>query len=333
MHTTHRKGHPVRIVCIDGEPQYADIVRRDVIEPLRAAGHELDWFEERFADEEATIARAQGYDAVYIIADQGPLPQDFLAGVPGLKLVSFVGTGAHRFVDVAEAERLGITVTNVPDFASRSVAEHAIALMFAAARRIPEGDRIVRAGEWAKHQGLKLRGRTLGVVGTGAIGREVIEMGHALGMNVVFWNRTERPEVEAALPGRRVTLEELFTESDVVSLHLTHTPETEGLVSAELLGRLKSSAVLVNTARDEILDRAALFALLAENRIFGAALDVFESEPPELSSLPLDQENLILTPHIGFHTDEADEVFAIAGRNIIAFANGTPTNVVRSADH
>lgn len=323
----------MKIVCIDGEPQYAEIVRRDVIEPLRAAGHQLDWFEEQFADEEATIARAQGYDAVYIIADQGPLPARFLASVPSLKLVSFVGTGAHRFVDVAEAERRGITVTNVPDFASRSVAEHAIALMFAVARRVPEGDRLVRAAAWEKHQGLKLHGRTLGVVGTGAIGREVIAMGAALGMNVVFWNRTERAEQEAALPGKRVSLETLFALSDVVSLHLTHTPETEGLISAELLGSMPKNSVLINTARDEIVDRDALFALLRSGHLFGAGIDVFESEPPALDALPLELENLVLTPHIGFHTDEADEVFAIAGRNIIAFAEGAPTNVVSVTTH
>lgn len=321
----------MKIVCIDGESQYAEIVRRDVIEPLRAAGHQLDWFEEHFADEAATIERAQGYDAIYIIADQGPLPKSFLSSVPGLKLVSFVGTGAHRFVDVAEAESLGITVTNVPDFASRSVAEHAIALMFSVARRVTEGDRIVRAGEWEKHQGLKLRGRTLGVVGTGAIGREVARIGDALGMDIVYWNRTVRPEIERDLPGRRVELEELFQVSDVVSLHLTHTAETEGIVSAALLESMKSSAMLINTARAEILDQDALTVLLREGRIFGAGLDVFPSEPPKLDTLPLDCPNLVLTPHIGFHTDEADEVFAIAGRNIIAFAEGKPVNTVHSA--
>ncbi|MFD5598754.1 2-hydroxyacid dehydrogenase [Leucobacter sp. NPDC058333] len=320
----------MKIVCIDGESQYADIVRRDVIEPLAAAGHQLDWFEERFDDAEATIARAQGYDAVYIIGDQGPLPQAFLSSVPGLSLVSFVGTGAHRFVDVAEAESLGITVTNVPDFASRSVAEHAIALLFAVARRVPEGDHIVRAGEWAKHQGVKLSGRTLGVVGTGAIGREVIRIADALGMHVLYWNRTERPEIEAELPGRRVALDELFRASDAVSLHLTHTPETERLISAELLSLLSPGAILVNTARDEIVDRDALFALLREGQLFGAGIDVFESEPPALASIPLDVPNLVMTPHIGFHTDEADDVFAIAGRNIVSFAAGTPVNVVSS---
>lgn len=323
----------MRIVCIDGEAQYSDIVHRDVIEPLKAAGHQLDWFEERFADTEATIARAQGYDAIYIIGDQGPLPQEFLSSVPGLKLVSFVGTGAHRFVDVAEAESLGITVTNVPDFASRSVAEHAIGLLFAVARRVPEGDRIVRAGEWAKHQGLKLAGRTLGVVGTGAIGSEVTRIADALGMSVVHWNRTRRPEAEAELPGRRVELDELFRLSDAVSLHLTHTSETEHLISGELLALLPKGAIVINTARDEILDRDALFALLREERLFGAGIDVFESEPPVLDTIPLDLPNLVLTPHIGFHTDEADDVFAIAGRNIIAFAAGEPVNVVTSTAH
>ena len=321
----------MRMVCIDGEAQYADIVRRDVIEPLAERGHRLDWFEERFADTEATIARAQGYDGVYIIGDQGPLPEGFLSRVPGLRLVSFVGTGAHRFVDVAEAERLGITVTNVPDFASRSVAEHAIALLFAVARRVPESNGIVRSGEWAKHQGLKLGGRTLGVVGTGAIGAEVIRLGAALGMEVLFWNRTVRAEQEAALPARRVELDELFSHSDAVSVHLTHTPETEGLISNELLSRLPEGAVLVNTSRAEVIDGAALTEMLRSGRLFGAGLDVFEQEPPNLEELPVEHPNLVLTPHIGFHTDEADDVFKIAGENILAFAEGTPRNVITAS--
>lgn len=321
----------MRMVCIDGEAQYADIVRRDVIEPLAARGHTLDWFEERFADAEATIARAQGYDGVYIIGDQGPLPEGFLSGVPGLRLISFVGTGAHRFVDVTEAERLGITVTNVPDFASRSVAEHSIALLFAVARRIPESDRIVRAGTWAKHQGLKLAGRTLGVLGAGAIGVEVIRIAAALGMEVLFWNRTERPEQEAALPARRVELDELFSRSDVVSVHLTHAPETEGMVSAELISRLPGGAVVINTSRAEVVDNAALAAGLRSGRLFGVGMDVFEQEPPNLAELPVEHPNLVLTPHIGFHTDEADDVFKIAGENILAFAEGAPRNVITTS--
>lgn len=152
----------MRIVCIDGEAQYRDIVMRDVAVPLERAGHRFDWFEESFADREAAIARAEGYDGLYVVGDQGPIPFGLLDATPSLELVSFVGTGARRFVAMDEAERNGVTVTNVPDFASQSVAEHSLALVFAVARRIVEGDRAIRAGRWEKHQGVKLAGRRLG---------------------------------------------------------------------------------------------------------------------------------------------------------------------------
>lgn len=313
----------MRIVCIDGEAQYKDIVERDVKVPLEKAGHVFDWFEESFADTEAAIARASGYDGIYVVGDQGPVPADLLRRNPSLTLVSFVGTGARRFVNMAEAAEAGVTVTNVPDFASQSVAEHAIALMFAVARRVVEGDHIVRSGEWTKNQGLKLAGRRLGVVGAGAIGEKVIAMGQGLGMDVVYWNRSER-----AVNAPRVELDELFETSDVVSLHLLHNAETDGLIGRDLLEKLGRNAILVNTARAEIVDNEALKELLAAGAIFGAGLDVFVTEPPVEGTLPVASANTALTPHIGFHTDEADDVFRLAGENILAFAAGTPTNVI-----
>lgn len=312
----------MRIVCIDGEAQYKDIVARDVKIPLEKAGHVFDWFEESFADADAAIARASGYDALYVVGDQGPVPAGLIAHNK-LKLVSFVGTGARRFVDMAEASAAGTTVTNVPDFASQSVAEHAIALMFAVARRVVEGDQIVRSGEWTKKQGLKLAGRRLGVVGAGAIGEKVIAMGQGLGMEVVYWNRTTRD-----VPAPRLELDELFGTSDVVSLHLIHNAETDGMIGRDLLERLGQNAILINTARAEIVDNVALEELLADGRIFGAGLDVFVSEPPVEGTLPMASANTALTPHIGFHTDEADDVFRLAGENILAFAAGSPTNVI-----
>lgn len=318
----------MRIVCIDGEAQYRDIVMSDVAEPLRAAGHEFDWFEESFADRDATIARASGYDALYVVGDQGPVPGGLLDANPGLKLVSFVGTGARRFVAMDEAERNGVTVTNVPDFASQSVAEHALALIFATARRIVDGDGLIRDGRWEKKQGLKLAGRTLGVVGAGAIGARLIALARGIGMDVVYWARTADPARDERLGARRVELDELFAQSDVVSVHLTHTPETDGLVSRALLETLRPSAVFVNTARAEIVDNAALAELLAAGRIFGAGIDVFVDEPPRVSDIPSVASNAVLSPHVGFHTDEADDVFRLAGENILAFAAGTPTNVI-----
>ena len=314
----------MKIVCIDGEAQYREIVERDVKVPLEKAGHTFDWFEETFADPEAAIARAAGYDGLYVVGDQGPVPAGLIERNPQLRLVSFVGTGARRFVSMTEAAASGVTVTNVPDFASQSVAEHAIALMFAVARRVVEGDAIVRSSSWTKNQGLKLAGRRLGVVGAGAIGEKVIAMGKGLGMDVVYWNRSDRT-VEGAT---RVELEELFDTSDVVSLHLIHNPETDGMIGRSLLERLRPTSILVNTARAEIVDSVALNELLESGAIFGAGLDVFVQEPPAADILPPASLNTALTPHIGFHTDEADDVFRLAGDNILAFAAGTPTNVL-----
>ncbi|MDW4571962.1 NAD(P)-dependent oxidoreductase [Microbacterium sp. M3] len=318
----------MRIVCIDGEAQYRDIVMRDVGEPLAAAGHQFDWFEESFADRDATIARAAGYDALYVVGDQGPVPAGLMDANPQLSLVSFVGTGARRFVAMDEASRNEVTVTNVPDFASQSVAEHALALMFAAARRIVEGDRLIREGRWEKNQGLKLAGRTLGVVGAGAIGARLIAMARGVGMDVVYWSRTPDADRDARLGARRVELAELFATSDVVSLHLTHTPETDGIITRELLTSMPDGAIFVNTARAELVDVDALAERIASGALFGAGIDVFVEEPPQPGGLPPVESNTILSAHVGFHTDEADDVFRIAGENILAFAAGAPVNVI-----
>lgn len=318
----------MRTVCIDGEAQYRDIVLRDVAAPLEAAGHQFDWFEESFADVDATCARANGYDALYVIGDQGPVPAGLLRANPALKLVSFVGTGARRFVAMDEAAECGVTVTNVPDFASQSVAEHALALTFAVARRITEGDNLVREGRWEKNQGLKLAGRRLGVVGAGAIGSRMIGLGRGIGMDVVYWSRTADATRDERLGARRVELDELFATSDVVSLHVTHTEETDGLVSRTLLESMGDKAILVNTARAEIVDQTALHELLDRGAIFGAGIDVFLDEPPRTDSLPPAGSNVVLSAHVGFHTDEADDVFGLAGQNILAFAAGTPINVI-----
>jgi phosphoglycerate dehydrogenase-like enzyme len=318
----------MRIVCIDGDAQYRDIVMRDVGEPLGAAGHEFDWFEESFADRDATIARAAGYDALYVVGDQGPVPAGLLDANPQLSLVSFVGTGARRFVAMDEAERNNVAVTNVPDFASQSVAEHALALILAAARRIVEGDELIRDGRWQKNQGLKLAGRTLGVVGAGAIGARLVAMARGIGMDVVYWSRSVDPARDERLGARRVELAELFATSDVVSLHLTHTPETDGIISRELLSSMRRNAIFVNTARAELVDDQALADLIASGTLFGAGIDVFAEEPPRPDRLPPVASNVVLSAHVGFHTDEADDVFRIAGENILAFAGGAPVNVI-----
>ncbi len=317
----------MRFICLDGENQYLPIVERDVMPLLQAAGVTLDWRELKLADVDGVIAAAQGYDGVYVIGDQGPLPQRLIAEVPSLRMISFVGTGAERFVDLKQAREAGVAVTNVPDFASQSVAEHALALIFAVARRIPAGDRTIRGGEWVKDQGLLLKGRRLGVLGMGAIGERLARMGQALGMDVSYWNRSERTDLEG---WHAVSQEELFATSDVLSVHLLHTPETDGLITAELLATLPENAVVVNTARAEVFAAGALEGALASGRLFGAGVDVFTEEPPNPASLPGTDTNVVLSPHVGFHTDEADAVFSIAAQNIVEFVSGRSTNRVEN---
>lgn len=142
-------------------------------------------------------------------------------------------------------------------------------------------------------------------------------------MEVVYWNRSD-----VAIDAARVELAELFDTSDVVSLHLTHSTETDGMIGRDLLERLRATSIFINTARAEIVDNATLTELLDSGAIFGAGLDVFVTEPPSEGPLPAASTNTALTPHIGFHTDEADDVFRLAGDNILAFAAGTPTNVI-----
>jgi phosphoglycerate dehydrogenase-like enzyme len=317
----------MKIICLDGERQYLPIVERDVMPLLHASGITLDWRELQLADVDAVIAAAQGYDGVYVIGDQGPLPRRLIEEVPSLRLISFVGTGAERFVDLAQAREAGVAVTNVPDFASQSVAEHALALIFAVARRIPSGDADIRQGAWVKEQGLLLKGRRLGVLGLGSIGERLAHMGQALGMEVSYFNRTPRPELEGM---KAVSLEELLETSDVLSVHLLHTPETDGLITGELLSRLPDQAVVVNTARAEVFERGAVEAALASGRLFGAGIDVFTEEPPRPETLPAPESNAVLSPHVGFHTDEADAVFSIAAQNIVEFLAGRSTNRVEN---
>ncbi|RAI02289.1 3-phosphoglycerate dehydrogenase [Acuticoccus sediminis] len=222
--------------------------------------------------------------------------------VPALKCVVFLGTGASSYIDLAAAEARGIEVRTVQGYGDRSVAEHTIALLFAAARRIAVQDAALRRGTWAPLEGTTLQGRTLGVIGTGGIGREVIRIAAALGMNVVAWAR--RPEA-GDLPCTFLPLDRLLREADVVSLHLALTPQTTGFLGRAELGAMKPGAILVNTARAALVDRDALLDALREGTLGHAALDVFDEEPLPPGSPLTGLDNVTLTPHVGFKTPEA----------------------------
>jgi D-3-phosphoglycerate dehydrogenase len=227
-----------------------------------------------------------------------------------------------------EARACGVAVCNVPIYGANAVAEHALALALAVARGVAAGDAAVRQGEWAQARGLELGGRRLGVVGAGPTGARMIELGRALGMDVVCWTRTRSAERERELGAPLVELDELFRTSDVVSIHVAYRPETERLVDARLLELMRPEAILVNTSRGAVVDERALASALEEGRIFGAALDVFSREPPPPDHPLLACPRAVLTPHLGFFTVESSATLVrTALGNLLAFARGEPQNV------
>jgi D-3-phosphoglycerate dehydrogenase / 2-oxoglutarate reductase len=240
-----------------------------------------------------------GYDIA--IDDHSYMPTPLVAQCPALKHIVFLGTGPASYMDVGALEARGIKVHIIKGYGDNAVAEHTIALMWAAARDIARMDREVRAGTWTPHEGVQLLGKTLGVIGLGGIGREVARMGHGLGMRVIGWNRTKHADLAVPL----VDIDTLLKESDVISMNLTLGDETRGFLSAERIARMKPGVIYVNTARGALADEAALIAALKSGHIRHAGLDVFHNEPlkPDhpLAQLP----NVTLTAHAAFRTLEA----------------------------
>jgi len=253
---------------------------------------------------------------------------DVLASCPTLRLISIWGTGTDN-VDLKAAAAHGITVTNTPGANAIPVAEHTVALMLAVAKQLVQGDRAIRQGGWPRNLVPQLRGKRLGIMGTGLIGREVAAMGKGLGLDVAAWTFHPDPSLAEKLGFRYVGLDELLRTSDVLSIHLRATPDTHHFLSHERLALLKPDAILINTARGSVVDEAALVDSLRDNKIAGAGLDVFETEPlpagHPLTTLP----NVLLTPHAAGMTPEVIQVgLAMAVENIETFLKGTPTHVV-----
>jgi D-3-phosphoglycerate dehydrogenase len=315
----------MRIVCPDGEPQYRPLLDQALLAELEAGGHELVWHDAAPETTEEWLERLANADAVLLF---WRLPPGVIRATPGLRMISFVGTGVDMYIDVDEARAAGVTLSNVPQYGANAIAEHAVALLFAVARRITERDQAVRSGSWTQDEALELRGCRLGVVGAGPIGRRMIELGQALGMRVVCWTRTRTPERERDLGVPLVELDELFSSSDVVSLHLAVTPETEGIIDRRLLGLLPPGAIVINTARGALLDEYALAELLEAGAIGGAGLDVLATEPPPPTHPLLSAPRVVITPHVAFHTAEASrELLRISLENLVAYARGEPQNV------
>jgi D-3-phosphoglycerate dehydrogenase / 2-oxoglutarate reductase len=253
--------------------------------------------------------------SAFAMNDHTTMSAALLEKCPSLKCIVFLGTGAASFIDLAAAERLGIRVRTYGGYGDQSVAEHAIALMFAAGRGIARMDREIRAGRFEPVNGIEFAGKSLGVVGTGGIGKAMVRLGAGLGMRVLAWNRSGVP---ADLPAQATELEELLAQADVVSIHLTLNDGTRGFIDRRRLGLLKPGAIFINTARGAIVDEEALIEALRTQRIAHAGLDVFTTEPlapgHPLAALP----NVTLTAHAAFATREASERLLRIALEIVA---------------
>ena len=258
------------------------------------------------------------------------LPAEVMEAAPRLELVAFVGIGAGNFVDLERAAARGITVCNAPGYADNTVAEHALALMLAAARHVGRLDRALRRGRWEQTlPGVELRGKRLGLVGFGGIGARVAALARGLGMSVRAWTRNPDAARAAEHGIAFAALDEVLGESDVVSVHVALAPETEKLLDARALALTKPGVILVNTARGEILDEAALHAALVSGHVGAAALDVYGEEPLPPDHPLLDLDNVVLTPHVAYNTPEATHALLdITIDNVVAYFEGRPVNVV-----
>ena len=229
------------------------------------------------------------------------------AALPDLKVISRYGVGLDN-IDVVFATEQGIPVARVPDYCMVDVAEHTMALLMALSRKVARFDRLVREGTWNIQEALPLRrltGQTLGLVGFGQIAREVAPRAKAFGLRVVAYSRSLRPDQAEEAGVEAVDLNTLLEASDYVSMHCPSTEQTQGMVNAEFLARMKETACLINTSRGDIVDESALAEALENGVIAGAALDVRRSEPPEEGDALIPIEKVIHTPHAAFYSAES----------------------------
>ncbi len=252
-------------------------------------------------DPAALSAMLAGYG--FVLNDHSLMPTDAMRACTDLQHVIFLGTGARSYMDPEGLATLGIQVHTIKGYGDVAVAEHAMALMWAAARGLARMDRGMRGGEWLRTEGMQLRGKTLGLLGYGGIAAEVARMARGIGMAVLAWNRSPRLAEGVDF----VPVDELLARSHVLSVHLLLTDETRGFLDAARIAALRPGAILVNTARGAVVDEAAMVAALRTGRLAHAGLDVFDEEPLPPGHVLTTLENVTLSAHSAFRTPEASE--------------------------
>lgn len=300
----------------------------ELVTPLKEQGHIIISYDSQTTDIDELYERAK--DAEIITITNNPLPDEVIEKLDKTKYINVAFTGVDH-VDLSAAKKQNITVSNASGYANTAVAELAIGLVQDLYRHITWGDQDVRRANSfsGPFKGRQIEGKTVGIVGTGAIGIETAKLFKAFGANLIGYNRSEK-QVAIDLGLTYTDLDTLLKESDIVSVHLPLNDSTRGIIDADALALMKKDAIIINVARGPVIDNQALAEALNNEQIAGAGIDVFDGEPPLEADYPLlHAKNVILTPHVGFLTNEAMVKRAhIAIDNIQAFINQEPQNVV-----
>jgi D-3-phosphoglycerate dehydrogenase len=271
-------------------------------------------------------------DCDAIMTNWAKVPEPVIAAAPRCKIIARLGIGLDN-IDVAAATRRGIVVTNVPDYCVIEVAEHAFALLLAMSRKVAFYHHETKSGRYNLQAGPQLRrieGQTLGILGLGNIGRRLAEKAAALGLSVLAAGRTPRANNQLPAGVTWTNLDDLLSRSDYISLHVPLTPETKHVIGAPQFARMKPSAYLINTSRGGLIDHAALFSALNAGQLAGAALDVQDPEPPDLSQPPFNDPRVVVTPHAAFVSLESlENLRRRTATQVAAYLQGNiPENVV-----
>lgn len=294
---------------------------------LEAEGVKVTTFREPFASRDALVSALADVSIVIAMRERTAFPREVFEKLPALQLLVTTGM-ANASIDVAAATDHGVTVCGTPG-SPTAAPELTWALLLAAARHLPAEENSLRAGTWQSTVGFELAGKTLGIVGLGKIGRRVAGYGRAFGMEVLAWSQNLTAGAAEVAGARLVSKEELFRASDVVTLHLRLSPRSENTVGEAELRLLGPEGILVNTARGPLVDQDALIRALSQGWIRGAALDVFDEEPLPAGHPLLAAPNTVLSPHLGYVTQESyREFYGGAFEDVTAWLAGSPIRTI-----
>ena len=322
----------VRVLVTDPMEGLVARLGRDPLAPLRSRAELIVCKNTQFEDSQALKAALSDSVALLcVLTDR--VDAEMIATAPHLRVISTVSVGVDH-IDLAAASARGIPVTNTPGVLVETTAELTLALLLSVTRRVAEGDRAIRAGNWTQtnrwqidgYLGRDLSGSTLGILGLGPIGRAVAARARAFGLNILGWSRSDR-EVPGVV---RASLEQVLADSDFLSLHVASTAETRHLIDAVALRQMKPGAILINTARGDVVDEVALVEALQSGRVAGAGLDVFAQEPLPVDHPLLKMSSVVLTPHVGSATAATRmRMVDLAVANVMAVLDGgRPLNCV-----